>query len=135
MNEMLALAALPSFPRKRRLALVGLIDRVRLTTTGPTPPHLKQIRGMLPHKTFRGAQALARLTTFEGIPAPYDTKKRVVVPQALKVRPSAVRAAVSLPRSLPCARVCVCRLSPLLATCGVTLSYLFCSSTPPSPPS
>lgn len=41
---------------------------------------------MLPHKTFRGAQALNRLTTFEGIPAPYDTKKRVVVPQALKVR-------------------------------------------------
>ncbi|TFJ87742.1 hypothetical protein NSK_001092 [Nannochloropsis salina CCMP1776] len=40
---------------------------------------------MLPHKTFRGAQALARLTTFEGIPAPYDTKKRVVVPQALKI--------------------------------------------------
>lgn len=43
---------------------------------------------MLPHKTFRGAEALNRLTTFEGIPAPYDTKKRVVVPQALKVRRS-----------------------------------------------
>ena len=26
--------------------------------------------------------------TFEGIPAPYDTKKRVVVPQALKVSQS-----------------------------------------------
>lgn len=49
---------------------------------------------MLPHKTFRGTQALNRLTTFEGIPAPYDTKKRVVVPQALKVRPRLVSCPV-----------------------------------------
>jgi large subunit ribosomal protein L13Ae len=55
----------------------------------PTTP---QIRGMLPHKTFRGAEALNRLTTFEGIPAPYDTKKRVVVPQALKVSTHAKQA-------------------------------------------
>lgn len=43
------------------------------------------IRGMLPHKTARGAAALQRLKVFEGIPHPYDTKKRMVVPQALKV--------------------------------------------------
>jgi len=43
------------------------------------------VRGMLPHKTARGQAALARLATFEGIPAPYDKKKRVVVPEALKV--------------------------------------------------
>jgi large subunit ribosomal protein L13Ae len=40
---------------------------------------------MLPHKTPRGAAALAKLKVFEGIPAPYDTKKRQVVPKALKV--------------------------------------------------
>ncbi len=40
---------------------------------------------MLPHKTVRGQIALGRLATFEGIPEPYDKKKRVVVPAALKV--------------------------------------------------
>ena len=40
---------------------------------------------MLPHKTARGKAALQRLKVFEGIPFPYDTKKRMVVPQALKV--------------------------------------------------
>jgi len=40
---------------------------------------------MLPHKTSRGAAALQRLKTFEGIPPPYDHMKRMVVPQALRV--------------------------------------------------
>lgn len=39
---------------------------------------------MLPHKTSRGAAALGRLKVFEGVPAPYDTKKREVVPDALR---------------------------------------------------
>lgn len=45
----------------------------------------KAIRGMIPHKTARGKAALERLKVFEGVPPPYDTKKRVVVPQALRV--------------------------------------------------
>jgi len=45
----------------------------------------RTIRGMIPHKTVRGQQALGRLATYEGIPEPYDKKKRVVVPEALKV--------------------------------------------------
>lgn len=45
----------------------------------------RTIRGMVPQKTVRGQEALSRLACFEGIPAPYDTKKRMVVPQALKV--------------------------------------------------
>eukprot|EP01038_Epipyxis_sp_PR26KG_P007622 gene7622-10376_t len=45
----------------------------------------RTLRGMIPHKTARGQQALARLATFEGIPEPYDKKKRLVVPAALKV--------------------------------------------------
>ena len=44
----------------------------------------RTIRGMVPHKTARGAAALDRLKTFEGIPHPYDKKKRMVVPSALK---------------------------------------------------
>lgn len=45
----------------------------------------RTIRGMLPQKTARGQAALARLQTYEGIPAPYDKTKRMVVPNALKV--------------------------------------------------
>ncbi len=39
---------------------------------------------MIPHKTKRGAAALERLKAFEGIPAPYDKIKRMVIPDALK---------------------------------------------------
>ena len=40
---------------------------------------------MVHQKTSRGQAALQRLSTFEGIPAPYDKQKRVVVPAALRV--------------------------------------------------
>jgi large subunit ribosomal protein L13Ae len=40
---------------------------------------------MIPHKTKRGAAALERLKAFEGVPAPYDKMKRMVIPDALKV--------------------------------------------------
>jgi large subunit ribosomal protein L13Ae len=40
---------------------------------------------MINQKTARGQEALGRLSTFEGIPHPYDKKKRVVVPAALRV--------------------------------------------------
>jgi len=43
------------------------------------------IRGMIPHKTKRGAAAMERLKVFEGIPHPYDKTKRAVIPQALRV--------------------------------------------------
>jgi len=36
----------------------------------------RTIRGMLPHKTHRGALALGRLKVFEGVPAPYDKVKK-----------------------------------------------------------
>ncbi|CAH1368689.1 unnamed protein product [Tenebrio molitor] len=45
----------------------------------------KFFKRMLPHKTERGKQALRRLKTYEGIPPPYDRRKRVVVPGALRV--------------------------------------------------
>jgi hypothetical protein len=43
-----------------------------------------QIYSMVPHKTKRGAAALERLKCFDGVPAPYDKVKRLVVPDALK---------------------------------------------------
>ena len=45
----------------------------------------RTIRGMVPHKTNRGATAMAHLKCFDGIPAPYDTMKKMVVPVALRV--------------------------------------------------
>ncbi|CAH8588632.1 unnamed protein product [Schistosoma turkestanicum] len=45
----------------------------------------RTVRGMLPHKLHRGKQALDKLKVFEGIPPPYDKKKRMVVPSALRV--------------------------------------------------
>merc|ERR1711936_953053 len=37
------------------------------------------------HRTERGKDAMKRLVTFEGVPPPYDKKKRMVIPSALKV--------------------------------------------------
>jgi len=45
----------------------------------------KAVRGMLPHKSARGAAALHRLRVFEGVPPPYDKQKKMVVPEALRV--------------------------------------------------
>ncbi|XP_011024678.1 PREDICTED: 60S ribosomal protein L13a-4-like [Populus euphratica] len=45
----------------------------------------RTVRGMIPHKTKKGEAALARLRAYEGIPPPYDKKKRMVIPDALKV--------------------------------------------------
>ena len=43
------------------------------------------LRGMTPHKMARGKAALQRLKVFEGIPYPYDQRKRMVVPDALRM--------------------------------------------------
>lgn len=51
----------------------------------PSKILFRAIRGMTPHKTPRGATALERLKLYEGIPPPYDRKKRMVVPEALRV--------------------------------------------------
>lgn len=63
------------------------------TNPGRGPFHFKSparmvwrtIRGMIHQKSARGQAALGRLSTFEGIPHPYDKKKRQVVPAALRV--------------------------------------------------
>ncbi|XP_046670837.1 60S ribosomal protein L13a-like [Homalodisca vitripennis] len=45
----------------------------------------RTIRGMIPHKTKRGKEALKRFKAYEGCPAPYDRRKRLVVPTAMRV--------------------------------------------------
>merc|ERR1711862_976407 len=39
----------------------------------------------LPHKLARGQDAMKRYRAYEGVPAPYDKRKRHVVPSALRV--------------------------------------------------
>merc|ERR1712048_500435 len=51
----------------------------------PSKCLFKVVRGMIPHKTKRGMEALNRLKVFDGIPPPYDRQKRMVVPSALRV--------------------------------------------------
>jgi len=51
----------------------------------PSRIFFRVVRGMLPHKTARGAAAMERLKVFEGIPETYNTMKRMVVPAALRV--------------------------------------------------
>merc|ERR1712072_1278441 len=51
----------------------------------PSKIFWRTVRGMVPHKTPRGGAALDRLKTYEGIPHPYDRKKRMVIPSCLKV--------------------------------------------------
>lgn len=50
-------------------------------------PHkivMRCIRGMVPYKTAKGAAAMDRLKCFDGIPYPFNMKKRMVIPNALK---------------------------------------------------
>jgi len=51
----------------------------------PSRMFWRVLRGMTPHKMPRGLAALQRLKVFEGIPFPYDQRKRMVCPQALRV--------------------------------------------------
>jgi large subunit ribosomal protein L13Ae len=51
----------------------------------PSKIFWRTVRGMLPHKTARGAAALERMKVFEGMPEPYSAMKRMVVPAALRI--------------------------------------------------
>merc|ERR1719488_175242 len=51
----------------------------------PSKVFFRVTRGMVPHKSHRGKCAMGRLKCFEGIPAPYDKMKRMVVPDAFRV--------------------------------------------------
>ena len=51
----------------------------------PSRMFWKVTRGMTPHKSPRGALAMSHLKVFEGVPFPYDHKKKMVMPEALRV--------------------------------------------------
>ena len=72
------------------------LDKLRKrTNTNPAhgPYHFRApsrifhrvIRGMIPHKTYRGKCAMERLKCFDGIPEAFAEKKRMVVPDAFRV--------------------------------------------------
>merc|ERR1712072_660314 len=46
----------------------------------------RMIRGMLPHKHYRGSAAFQRVKCVEGIPEPFNSVKRMVVPDALRIQ-------------------------------------------------
>uniref|UniRef100_A0A0N4ZYM6 Large ribosomal subunit protein uL13 n=1 Tax=Parastrongyloides trichosuri TaxID=131310 RepID=A0A0N4ZYM6_PARTI len=50
----------------------------------PSKIFQRTVRGMLPHKTTRGMNALRKLTAFEGVPTPYDKMKKMVVPNIVR---------------------------------------------------
>ena len=52
----------------------------------------RTIRGMIPHKTAKGAAAMRRLKCFDGCPTAVNNKKKMVVPDALKANKLAPRA-------------------------------------------
>lgn len=92
----------------------------------------RAIRGMVPHKTARGAAALERLKLFEGVPPPYDKKKRMVVPDALRVlrlKPGRKYCTVKVRRSsCCCGRSTVTRSAASLARGRVGLQG-YCGSS------
>ena len=51
----------------------------------PSKIFWRTVRRIVPHKTERGKEALKRRQCYEGMPSPFDKKKRMVVPAALKV--------------------------------------------------
>merc|ERR1711939_626688 len=51
----------------------------------PADMLMRTIRGMIPHKLYRGSAALQRIKAVDGMPAPFDKIKKMVVPSALRV--------------------------------------------------
>merc|ERR1719181_2504532 len=51
----------------------------------PADMLMRTIRGMLPHKLYRGSAAYQRIKAVDGCPSPFDKIKKMVVPSALRV--------------------------------------------------
>jgi large subunit ribosomal protein L13Ae len=50
----------------------------------PSQVFWKTVRGMLPHKTFKGSDALMRLKLYDGIPMSLIKVKKFIIPYALR---------------------------------------------------
>merc|ERR1712093_842111 len=48
----------------------------------PADMFLRVVRGMLPHKHYRGSAAFQRVKTLEGVPEPFNSVKKMVVQAA-----------------------------------------------------
>eukprot|EP00296_Roombia_truncata_P001125 JP436851.1.p1 GENE.JP436851.1~~JP436851.1.p1 ORF type:complete len:209 (+),score=87.06 JP436851.1:1-627(+) len=78
---------------RNRYKYLRFLDKRHLTNPTRGPYHYRApskivwrtIRGMVPHKSARGAAALERLKVFDGVPPPYDKTKKVVIPDAFRV--------------------------------------------------
>merc|ERR1711924_414275 len=52
----------------------------------PADMFLRVVRGMLPHKHYRGSAAFQRVKTLEGVPEPFNSVKKMLVPDALRIQ-------------------------------------------------
>merc|ERR1712232_135874 len=52
----------------------------------PADMFIRVVRGMIPHKQYRGSAAFQRIKGLEGIPEPFNSIKRMVVPDALRIQ-------------------------------------------------
>ena len=77
---------------RQKLKYMDFLKKRTSTNPKKGPIHQKSpsrivwrvIRGMIPHKTPKGAAAMGRLKCFDGVPLSMNTKKKVVIPDALK---------------------------------------------------
>merc|ERR1712196_449133 len=83
-----------SFIRNKLKLLMKRVKRMNTNPKkGPFPPRspadmfLRVMRGMLPHKQYRGSAAFQRIKCVEGIPEPFNSIKRVLLPGQAGVRP------------------------------------------------
>ena len=92
-STLIVSTTLTGLPLTANAALVSTQEALT-TTSAPAQDNRDKVASFLQRDDVRqaleaqgvsGAAALERLKVFEGIPAPYDKTKRVVVPAALRV--------------------------------------------------
>jgi len=77
---------------RQKLKYMDFLKKRTSTNPKKGPIHQKSpsrivwrvIRGMVPHKTPKGAAAMGRLKCFDGVPLSMNAKKKLVIPDALK---------------------------------------------------
>merc|ERR1711966_349038 len=52
----------------------------------PADMFVRVVRGMIPHKLYRGSAAFQRVKAVEGVPEPFNSVKKMVVPDALRIQ-------------------------------------------------
>merc|ERR1712167_28319 len=78
---------------RRKYEMLRWMNKKMLTNPRKGPLHYRApsrmlwrtIRGMIKHKTARGAAAMERLKVFDGVPPPYDKCKKKVIPWCFRI--------------------------------------------------